>query len=50
MGVSTICGGQDSRFRFAAVFGAGNEVGIGQNISVGYKGKFTWFDHLAGGF
>ena len=38
--ISTTYGGQDSRFGFAAVFSATNEVGIDIHISVGYKGRF----------
>ena len=38
-GISTTYGGRESRFSFVAVFGAGNEVGINENISVGYKGE-----------
>ena len=32
---STAYGGHESRFGFVAVFGAGNEVGIDESISVG---------------
>ena len=39
-GASTTYGGQESRFGFVADFSAENEVGIDENISVGYKGKF----------
>lgn len=37
---STTYGGQDSGFSFVAVFRATNEVGIDENISVGYKADF----------
>ena len=30
------------RFAFVAVFGAGNEVGIDENFSVGYKGEISF--------
>ena len=36
-GTSTTYGGQKSKFGFVAVFGAKNEVGIDENISVSYK-------------
>lgn len=36
-GVLTTYGGRKSKFGFVAVFGAKNEVGIDENISVGYK-------------
>ena len=35
-GVLTTYGGRKSKFGFATVFGAKNEVGIDENISVGY--------------
>lgn len=35
-------GGWFSRFGFVAVFRAGNEVGIDENISVGYKAESMW--------
>lgn len=34
-------GGRFSCFSFVAVFSTGNEVGIDENVSVGYKGKFV---------
>ena len=38
-GISTIYGGRESGFSFAAVFSVTNKVGIDKNISVGYEGK-----------
>ena len=40
--VSTIYGGQNSKFGFVANFSADNEVGIDENISVGYKGEIIF--------
>ena len=37
---STTYGGQFCDFGFVAVFRSGNDAGIDENISVGYKGKF----------
>lgn len=36
-GIPTTYGGQKTIFGFVAVFGVKNEVGIDENISVGYK-------------
>lgn len=43
---TAVYGGCFSRFGFAAVFRGGNEVGIDENISIGYKGEFR-FSYVA---
>ena len=39
---TAVYGGWFSRFGFVAVFSDGNDVGIDENISVGYKGNLEF--------